>query len=94
MEEDVKSKFVKWSLKKAKADELDVQAAKDFLNTELLNTLEANLWRPLARYVNVHLTAPKISALVSAGEHACRVQDQNSNQLFHDLALDAGGEHL
>lgn len=42
MEEDVKSKFVKWSLKKAKADELDVEAARDFLNNELLNNLEAN----------------------------------------------------
>lgn len=33
MEEDVKSKFVKWSLGKAKADELSVEAAQEFLST-------------------------------------------------------------
>lgn len=41
MEEDVKSKFVKWSLSKAKKDELSVDAARDFLNEELLCSLEA-----------------------------------------------------
>lgn len=40
-EEDVKRKFVKWSLLKAKSDELDVESARDFLNNELLNTLQA-----------------------------------------------------
>lgn len=41
MEEDVKHKFVKWSLLKAKTDDLCIEAARDFLNNELLNTLEA-----------------------------------------------------
>lgn len=41
-EEDVKRKFVKWSLQKAKKDELDVESARDFLNNELLNTLQAH----------------------------------------------------
>lgn len=40
MEEDIHRKFVKWSLKMAKNDDLSVEAAKDFLNNELLNTLE------------------------------------------------------
>lgn len=40
MEEDIHRKFVKWSLKKAKADDLSVESARDFLNLELLNTLE------------------------------------------------------
>lgn len=48
-----------------------------------------------SRYVDANLPGPKmISAFVSAGKHAHRVQDQNSNKLFHDLALDAGCEHL
>lgn len=41
MEEDIKNKFVKWSLGKAKHDDLSVEAAQDYLNKELLNTLEA-----------------------------------------------------
>lgn len=44
-EEDVQKKFVKWSLSQAKNDELSVEAARDFLNNQVLNTLEvcANL---------------------------------------------------
>lgn len=42
MEEDVKSKFTRWSLLKAKSDDLSVEAARDFLNQELLNTLEVS----------------------------------------------------
>ena len=34
-EEDIQNKFVKWSLKAARKDELSVEAARDFLN-ELL----------------------------------------------------------
>lgn len=41
MEEDIKNKFVKWSLKKAKSDEPSADAARDFLNDELLCGLEA-----------------------------------------------------
>lgn len=41
MEEDIKAKFVKWSLSKAKNDDLNVDAARDFLNDELLGNLEA-----------------------------------------------------
>lgn len=41
MEEDVNRKFVKWSLVKAKSDDLSVEAAQDFLNNELLCSLEA-----------------------------------------------------
>lgn len=41
MEEDIKTKFIKWSLSKAKSDELSVEIARDFLNNDLLNTLEA-----------------------------------------------------
>lgn len=37
MEEDVKRKFVRWSLSKAKHDELSVEAAQEYLNTELLS---------------------------------------------------------
>lgn len=40
MEEDIHRKFVKWSLMKAKADDLSVESARDFLNLQLLNTLE------------------------------------------------------
>lgn len=40
MEEDIKNKFVKWSLGKAKADELCVETARDYLNNELLISLE------------------------------------------------------
>lgn len=43
MEEDIKQKFVKWSLLRAKADELSVQSARDFLNDELLITLDVCL---------------------------------------------------
>lgn len=39
-EEDVNNKFVKWSLKMAKNDELSVESAQDFLNNELLCSLE------------------------------------------------------
>lgn len=45
-EEDVKQKFVQWSLRAAKADDLSVELARDFLNNELLNTLEACTRRP------------------------------------------------
>lgn len=41
MEEDIYRKFTKWSLTQAKKDDLSVEAAQDFLNNELLNTLEA-----------------------------------------------------
>lgn len=41
MEEDVKHKFTKWSLRQAKSDELSVESARDFLNNELLSSLEA-----------------------------------------------------
>lgn len=40
MEEDILRKFTKWSLTKAKKDELSVEAAQGYLNNELLNTLE------------------------------------------------------
>lgn len=40
MEEDIKGKFVKWSLLKAKKDELSVEAARDYLNEELLVELD------------------------------------------------------
>lgn len=40
-EEDIKLKFTKWSLMKAKKDELSVETARDYLNNELLITLEA-----------------------------------------------------
>lgn len=46
LEEDVHSKFVKWSLKQAKADDLSVDSARDYLNNELLNSLEACVGRP------------------------------------------------
>lgn len=46
MEEDVKSKFVKWSLSKAKHDDLSVEAAQEYLNNELLSSLEAKSTRP------------------------------------------------
>lgn len=41
MEEDIKGKFMKWSLRQAKNDDLSVEAAREYLNTELLVTLEA-----------------------------------------------------
>lgn len=40
LEEDIKGKFVKWSLSKAKTDDLSVESAQEYLNTQLLNTLE------------------------------------------------------
>lgn len=40
MEEDIKCKFVKWSLLKAKKDELSLEAARDFLNEQLLVELD------------------------------------------------------
>lgn len=40
MEEDVKNKFVKWSLKAAKNSDLNVATARDFLNDDLLLRLE------------------------------------------------------
>lgn len=42
VEEDVKRRFVQWSLKQAKNDDLSVESAMNFLNNELLNTLEAS----------------------------------------------------
>lgn len=39
-EEDVKAKFVKWSLKAAKSSDLSVESARDYLNGQLLSTLE------------------------------------------------------
>lgn len=39
-EEDVKRKFVKWSLRAAKSSELNVESARDYLNKELLSSLE------------------------------------------------------
>lgn len=39
-EEDVKAKFVKWSLKAAKDSDLSVESARDYLNDKLLSTLE------------------------------------------------------
>lgn len=41
LEEDLQQKFVKWSLKMAKKSDLSVAAARDYLNDELLNNLEA-----------------------------------------------------
>lgn len=46
MEEDVNRKFVKWSLKKAKDDDLSVESAQEFLNNELLCSLEVCASRP------------------------------------------------
>lgn len=43
LEEDVKTKFTKWSLKQAKADDLNVELAQEFLNNELLVTLEESM---------------------------------------------------
>lgn len=40
MEEDINRKFIKWSLGKAKLDDLSIEAAREFLNNGLLNTLE------------------------------------------------------
>lgn len=40
MEEDIQRKFVKWSLAQAKAEDLSVESARDYLNNQLLNTLE------------------------------------------------------
>ena len=40
-EEDINRKFIKWSLKAARKDELSVEAARDYLNKELLPTLPA-----------------------------------------------------
>lgn len=40
MEEDVKHKFSKWSLRRAKADDLSVESARDYLNNELLVKLD------------------------------------------------------
>ena len=40
-EEDINRKFIKWSLKQARKDELSVEAARDYLNKELLPTLPA-----------------------------------------------------
>ena len=40
-EEDINRKFIKWSLKQARKDELSVEAARDYLNNELLPTLPA-----------------------------------------------------
>lgn len=41
MEEDIQRKFTKWSLLQAKNDDLSVEAAQEFLNNELLCSLEA-----------------------------------------------------
>lgn len=43
LEEDVKQKFTKWSLLQAKSDDLCVEAARNFLNQELLVTLAASM---------------------------------------------------
>lgn len=51
VEEDIKRQFVQWSLRKAKRDDLSVEAAREFLNEELLNTLEVS---PLAPYCRTH----------------------------------------
>lgn len=40
LEEDINQKFVRWSLAKAKSDELSVESAQEFLNNHLLNGLE------------------------------------------------------
>lgn len=40
MEEDIKQKFLKWSLAQAKDDSLSVDAARDYLNDDLLIKLE------------------------------------------------------
>lgn len=40
MKEDIKHKFVKWSLSAARKSELSVVAARDFLNDKLLINLE------------------------------------------------------
>lgn len=52
MEEDVKSKFVKWSLRKAKDDDLSVESAREFLNTELLIGLEARCCADFAMHAS------------------------------------------
>lgn len=40
MEEDIQRKFVKWSLAQAKAEDLSVELAREYLNNQLLNSLE------------------------------------------------------
>lgn len=48
LEEDIHQKFVKWSLARAKTDELSVESAQDFLNNQLLSALEVgHMWRAL-----------------------------------------------
>lgn len=39
-EEDIQRKFIKWSLRQAKSDDLSIEAAREFLNTDLLVSLE------------------------------------------------------
>lgn len=40
LEEDINQKFIRWSLAQAKSDDRSVESAHDFLNNQLLNTLE------------------------------------------------------
>lgn len=43
MEEDIKQRFVKWSLTQAKSDDLCIESARAFLNDEVLATLEVRM---------------------------------------------------
>lgn len=92
MEEDVKHKFTKWSLKMAKRDDLSVEAAQQFLNTVLLPSLEACTvyHQSLVWHVLTRAAVPVVNAVKNSG----RVQHEDTHQSRYYLAVDAERQHL
>lgn len=78
-EEDIQHKFVKWSLRTAKDSCLSVASARDFLNTDLLRSLEACAQVPAA-FANLHPYYTHTDPLMLV--HSCRLwtNSKSSNQ--------------
>lgn len=94
LEEDIKQKFVKWSLRAAKTEDLSVAAARDYLNNELLASLEVrNLILICLIASTTHLVTVTVRSLFRTGVHVSGVQDKDSCELCHSVAVDEGSGH-
>lgn len=77
LEEDLNMKFVRWSLGKAKKDELSVEAAREYLNSELLGK---EVEPATLKEFGIHL--PISASTAWRWMHACRYECECVLTLF------------
>jgi len=55
-EEDLKRKFIKWSLRAARSDELAVEAARDYINEEIMAKLPTDMLKQYKMRPNISVS--------------------------------------